>query len=574
MMAATRAERPAENKEDTLQQLLSVWSALDSRKRVIVALASVAMFAAVLALSRMATAPSMALLYAGLSSNVAGEVVQALEQRGVVYEVRGGAIYVDQSRRDELRMTLASEGLPANSTAGYELLDSLSGFGTTAQMFDAAYWRAKEGELARTIVSSPEIKTARVHIANPSSQPFRRQIRPTASVTVTTRSGNLSSTQAKALKYLVASAVAGLVPEDVSVIDARGGLIQGEDTATGAPVANDLAAEMKMRVQRLLEAHVGRGNAVVEVSVETETERETISERSFDPESRVAISTETEERSRSSNNSGGGAAVTVASNLPSGEAGGNGGGNSRSQNSETRERINYEVSETRREILRQPGAIKRLSVAVLVADIRETDDAGAETIRPRNAEELDALRELVASAVGFQEERGDIITLKSMAFSPIAVSGTPAAISIFERLGISVMSLIQLSVLSIVALVLGLFVVRPILKSASSAAALPAPDQGAAGAVVNTPTSNTEDALPPLTGEISDGGILPANMAVVSDLDLPGSESGNLASGLEPLGNLSRPEDPVSRLRQMIEERQEETVEILRSWMDESQEKA
>lgn len=573
-MAATRAERPAENKEDTLQQLLSVWSALDSRKRVIVALASVAMFAAVLALSRMATAPSMALLYAGLSSNVAGEVVQALEQRGVVYEVRGGAIYVDQSRRDELRMTLASEGLPANSTAGYELLDSLSGFGTTAQMFDAAYWRAKEGELARTIVSSPEIKTARVHIANPSSQPFRRQIRPTASVTVTTRSGNLSSTQAKALKYLVASAVAGLVPEDVSVIDARGGLIQGEDTATGAPVANDLAAEMKMRVQRLLEAHVGRGNAVVEVSVETETERETISERSFDPESRVAISTETEERSRSSNNSGGGAAVTVASNLPSGEAGGNGGGNSRSQNSETRERINYEVSETRREILRQPGAIKRLSVAVLVADIRETDDAGAETIRPRNAEELDALRELVASAVGFQEERGDIITLKSMAFSPIAVSGTPAAISIFERLGISVMSLIQLSVLSIVALVLGLFVVRPILKSASSAAALPAPDQGAAGAVVNTPTSNTEDALPPLTGEISDGGILPANMAVVSDLDLPGSESGNLASGLEPLGNLSRPEDPVSRLRQMIEERQEETVEILRSWMDESQEKA
>ena len=115
----------------------------------------------------------------------AGDVVRALEQRGATFDVRGGSIFVDSSQRDELRMTLASEGLPANSTSGYELLDSLSGFGTTSQMFDAAYWRAKEGELARTIVASSQFAMARVHIASTGSNPFQRGITPKASVSVT-----------------------------------------------------------------------------------------------------------------------------------------------------------------------------------------------------------------------------------------------------------------------------------------------------------------------------------------------------------------------------------------------------
>ena len=161
-------------------------------------------------MSRMATAPTMTLLYSGLDSSAAGEVVQALEAKSVAYEIRGGSIFVSAAQRDELRMTLASDGLPANSSNGYELLDSLTGFGTTSQMFDAAYWRAKEGELARTIVSSPQIQSARVHIANPSSQPFKRQIAATASVTVTANGGTVATAQANGLRYLVASAVAGL----------------------------------------------------------------------------------------------------------------------------------------------------------------------------------------------------------------------------------------------------------------------------------------------------------------------------------------------------------------------------
>ena len=187
-----------------MQQLLNVWMGLDIRRQITVVAATVAVFLAVLAMSRIATAPSMTLLYAGLENGAAGDVVRALEQRGIPFEVRGDSIFVDSLNRDELRMTLASEGLPANSTSGYELLDSLSGFGTTSQMFDAAYWRAKEGELARTIVSSPHINAARVHIASTGSNPFQRSVTPTASVSVAPNGTGITTQQAKAIRYLVA----------------------------------------------------------------------------------------------------------------------------------------------------------------------------------------------------------------------------------------------------------------------------------------------------------------------------------------------------------------------------------
>ncbi|MFP4273788.1 MAG: flagellar basal-body MS-ring/collar protein FliF, partial [Paracoccaceae bacterium] len=414
-----------------MQQIQAVWGALTPRRRFVVLLATVAMFAAVLGLARIATAPGMELLYSGLESGPAGEVVQALEARGVPYEVRGGTILVPDAQRDELRMLLASEGLPANSARGYELLDSLSGFGTTSQMFDAAYWRAKEGELARTIQSVPGIASARVHIANTGSNPFQRNVRPTASVTITTRGIPLPLAQARALKFLVASAVAGMSPDDVAVIDSEGGLIApAEESAPAEALGEERAALLRERALRLLEARVGRGNAVVEVSVETVTEAETILEKRFDPDGRVAISTDSEERTGRSQDSGGG--VTVASNLPDGDAAS--GEESSRQENETRERVNYEVSETQREVTRVPGAIRRLSVAVLVNGTVARDADGQPEFTPRPDEELEALRGLVASAVGYDETRGDAITLQSMSFEPAPLPEPAADPGLFQRL--------------------------------------------------------------------------------------------------------------------------------------------
>ena len=540
-----------------MNQVLSSWNALGGRQRMIVIGATVAVMVAVLGLTRLASAPNMALLYAGLENQAAGDVVKALEARGVQYDVRAGAIMVPESERDALRLTLASEGLPANGGQGYELLDGLSGFGTTSQMFDAAYWRAKEGELARTIVANPHIATARVHIANSSANPFQRDVTPTASISVTTTGAVLSAVQARALKFLVASAVPGLVPENVAVIDGKGGLIGAEDKVGGGVTADDRAAALRDRVQRLMEARVGTGNAVVEVSVATVTETELIRERSFDPEGRVIISTDTEERTDRSENKGGGD-VTVASNLPDGDAGG-GPDSSTTSKAETRERVNFEVSETTREITRQPGAIKRLTVAVLVNGTYVTAADGTQEFVPLADVELEALRELVASAVGFDESRGDQITLRSLPFErPEGLGTGPLEPGLFAG-SIDTMRLIQMGVLSLVALILGLFVLRPILSRGGEIGAAPA------GGALPAP-GGPHDLAEPLVGEIEpEGGF--DNLPVLADgPDFSGMGMVEFDTPAE--------EDPVDRLRNLIDARKTETVEILRSWLEDDKEGA
>ncbi|KPA20346.1 Flagellar M-ring protein [Shimia sp. SK013] len=547
-------EDPARRRVN-VTQILKTWSGFDMRRKAFIIGATVAVFAAVLMLAKIASNPKLTLLYSGLESSAAGDVVRSLEQRGVPFEIRGGSIFVPGAQRDELRMTLASEGLPANTTQGYELLDSLSGFGTTSQMFDAAYWRAKEGELARTIVGGPLISKARVHIANAGSNPFQRSVKSTASVTVTANGGTLPQKHAQALRFLVASAVAGLSPENVAVIDGNGGLI-GALEETKSSNGEDRADSMRASVQRLLEARVGAGNAVVEVSLDTVTETESIVERTFDPSSRVAISTETEERSTDSQNSEG--QVTVASNLPDGDA--NDASGSSNQNRETRERVNYEVSETQREVVRQPGSIRRLTVAVLINGTPQLDEAGNQVIVPRPDTELDGMRELVASAVGFDEARGDVITLKSMNFQPINPMGTAAESSMLSGMQLDVMSIIQMVILGVVALGLGLFVVRPLLASQGGDAGGSALD-GSPAMLPALEGGGDFAALPGL------GGDLPA-MGDVGFPMAPAFDGGDLG-GLPAIGGADSPEgDAVERLRSLISDRQEETVEILRSWLE------
>lgn len=532
-----------------MQQLLNVWSGLDGRRRIVVILASATVFISVLIMSRLATAPNLTLLYAGLESGSAGDVVQSLEQRGVEFQVRGGSIYVPAAQRDELRLTLASEGLPMTGGRGYELLDSLNGFGTTSQMFDAAYWRAKEGELARTIVGSPFVAQARVHLANTGSNPFQRSLEPSASVSVVPAGVPITAEQANALRYLVASAVAGLTIENVAVIDANGGVVGAAEDPASPTNGEDRAQILRERVQRLIEARVGPGNAVVEVSVDTVHVTESIRERRFDPESRVAISTETEERTDSSKNQANGD-VTVASNLPDGDAAA--GDASSAQASETRERVNYEVSETEREILRAPGEVKRLTVAVLVNGL-----PGLENFRPRPAEELEAMRDLVASAVGYQEERGDVITIRSMDLPTAAPLGTAPEATLVERLNLDVMSLVQMAVLALVAFVLGLFVLRPILTGSNG------PDASTLALPGSAEEPEDDVSIAPLTGEI-DGADFPG---------IPGMNFGDDGGdGGLPDFDFSQ-QDPVERLRTMIGDRREETVMILKNWLEESGEK-
>ena len=549
-----------------MDQLRTVWNALEPRRRLMVAGATLAVFVAVLMLARIAATPGMALLYGGLEGAQAGEVIQALDQRGIRYEVRGDAIYVDATMRDEMRMSMAAAGLPAHSSTGYELLDGLTGFGTTSQMFDAAYWRAKEGELARTIVASPHIRAARVHISQGATQPFRRDRQASASVTVTPAGGMLTPVQAQALRFLVSSAVAGLQPGDVAVIDGNGGLVIAEETGAGGHNGDRMDA-LRRNVERLLEAHVGHGRAVVELNIDTVTDRETIVERRIDPETRVAVSQESEERNATMSDTRTGS-VSVASNLPDGDAAGS-DGSQQSREVESRQRVAYEVSQTSREIERGPGAIRRLTVAVLIDGVRTPDADGVMQWSPRPEAELEALRELVASAVGYDEARGDVITLRSLPFEPVsALQGTAASTGLFDRLGLDLMGILRLAALALVVMFLALFVLRPLLANARAKEGGPAlPRLGAAMGAGLSPNA--------LSGEIDDnwgsaGELSPLPGRLGNSFASPmGAGAGSLSDFGDSDDSAPLPEDPVERMRALIADRQEETIEILRNWMEE-----
>ncbi len=491
--------------------LLNVWGALSVPKRIMLIGAVAATIVVFSILARTASNPSMALLYSGLQPSSAGEVVTALEGMNVQTEVRGDSIYVPARRRDFVRMALAQRGLPQQGQAGYELLEQLNGFSTTSDIFDVTYWRAMEGELARTILATPGVSAARVHIAFDRAGAFaRNRSEPKGVVTVTMGRGALDVAQAHAIRYLVSSSVPGLSAEQVAVLDANQGVVLSpgklDSVQSGRNLSEERERKMEADILNLLEARVGPGNARVQVALEIDTEREAISEIVYDPAGRVVSGREVRETVENSSGANG-SSVTVASNLPEGDAP-EGGAQSTTERTQTDEIVTYDLSQIRREREKAAGAIKRLSVAVLVNHVETPNTEGAPQLTPRTDEELAALRELAVMAVGLNEERGDTLTIQSMPFQPIANTGVAVERDMAgEFLERHLMSVIQIGVLSIVTLVLGLFVVRPLLSSKAAPAPMEAiapPEADGFADIEPEPPVNPVDALKGLASERTD----------------------------------------------------------------------
>jgi len=511
----TRFERAALNFALTvgekMQGLVSVWGGLSMGKRLMLAGSVAATIIAFSMLARTASTPTMALLYSGLESGAAGEVVAALEKMNVETDVRGNSIFVPSNRRDFVRMALAQEGLPQQGQAGYELLENLNGFSTTSEIFDVTYWRAMEGELARTILATPGVSAARVHIAHGRGGAFSRNgPEPKGVVTVTMGRGGLSASQANAIRFLVASSVPGLAAEQVAVLDSDKGVILSpgaSDAAMDAAAdASDRERRMEADVLNLLEARVGAGNARVQIALDIDTEREAISERMIDPEGRVISGKNTKEITEKTSGSEGGA-LSVASNLAEGD---DSGSQTSSERTQTDQIIEYDISEVRREREKAPGAIRRLSAAVLVNHIAAQNADGETEWSPRSDEELEALKELISMAVGFSEERGDTITIQSMPFKEITNDGVTVERNLVgDFIESHLMMIIQIAVLSIVTLILALFVVKPVL-SAKNAPPAAAPGDAIAPAASEQPVElvaeapNAFEALKGLANERTD----------------------------------------------------------------------
>ncbi|HAY07781.1 MAG TPA: flagellar basal-body MS-ring/collar protein FliF [Hyphomonas sp.] len=501
---------------------------LTPTRQIALAAAVIGIIAAMSYMIQGATKDPMALLYAGLEPQFAGEIIEELDKTKTPYKIEGGAIFIPQGQRDQVRFALAREGLPRQSVQGYELLDEVNGFSVTSEMYNAAYWRAKEGELTRTILAIPGVTSARVHIgANLRSGFSRSQPAQTASVTLSSARG-LSQNQAEAIQYLVALAVSGLKPEDVAVIDPSKGILAGPKVEKGlaepSVAAEDQASLLEAKILRLLSARVGDGNARVSVSVDVSRERQRISEVSFDPQSRVVRNRTVNDSNQTG--SGGAGALTVASNLPQDEGGASGGSSSSSKTSS--ESISYEINETRRETERLPGQIERISIAVLLNEQALGIDPAAADAATRRETLIADLQQLVISGAGLNIDRGDAISVELMPFQEIPASEmTPAPGLVEQLIQRYFWSGLQALLLGVVVIVLAFGVVRPLLAGKPQDE-----EEGAA-------TGN---------GTATGAGAATAGVAGAS------SES-----------------DPFSYLKDYAREREEETAALLQQWLNEDQ---
>lgn len=495
-----------------MQALLENLKALGQGRLIALGVTGVVLVLALFFGVQTVTAPNYSTLYRDLTPSEASRMVSALEGAGfrVNVDSSGSIISVPQEDVARARMELAGQGLVGDGSSGWELFDEASGLGMNSFMQKINRLRALEGELARSIQTLDGVEAARVHLVLPEREAFSRE-RPTpsSSVIIRSRAGHQVTTrQAQAIRALISSAVPEMSPGRVTVLTANGETVLAEDSAESADVSSQaLKASIEDRiaanVTEILSARVGAGNARVKVSVDLTTERQVIRAQSFDPDQRVVRSTETREQNSQNIDQDAGE-VGVNDDIPASLAQ-DGAGSSQDTTSRTDEVVNYEIGNTNTETVREPGEIERISVAVLVNGIYNVEDGGDVVYEERSPEELQRLNQLVQAAIGFNETRGDSISVDSLRFMDYSMDvGEPISVGFVDILKDNLMTILRaVFALAVIGAILK-FGVGPLLartmpqpaeadgdtpaltaedaeaEGAENAAALPAPAQQAA----------------------------------------------------------------------------------------------
>ena len=424
-----------------------------------------------------ASTPQMAPLYTGLSLEDSQAIVEELQKQNVPNEIRGDGdtILIPRDQITSVRMQLAGDGLPTKGQVGYEIFDQQNTLGATSFVQNINNVRALEGELARTISSLARIKSARVHLVLPERQLFSRDKKdPTASIVVSVR-GQLTNEEIRAIQHVVASAVEGLTPDRVTIADDQGNLLatgagDGNDSTVLAGEADErkVAIETRLRtsIENLLGSVVGDGRARVEVSADLDMTHVTKTEQSFDPNGQVVRSTQTKQVANNSTDASNSGQVSASTQLPGATTTTTPAGGTSQAGSTDEETTNYEISNTSQTSLTDPGAIKRLSVAVLVDGTYATDSKGNQSYTPRDQATLDQIKALVQSAIGFDNTRGDQITVSNLQFAqgPAPAAQGSAGPGLFDFTRDDLINGAEMVVTLIIALALVFFVMRPLLK--------------------------------------------------------------------------------------------------------------
>jgi flagellar M-ring protein FliF len=418
------------------------------------------------------TAPQMTTLFTDLSMEDSSSIIKDLERQGIAFEIRneGSVILVPKDKVTRLRMKLAEGGLPKGGGVGYEIFDKSDALGTTSFVQNINHLRALEGELARTIRAIDRIQAARVHLVLPERPLFSRETpEPSASIVVRVR-GALEPAQIRAIRHLVASAVNGLKPQRVSIVDEAGqlladGTLADIDQAVGDERRTAFEKRMRKQVEDIVSSVVGQGRARVQLSADFDFNRITQTSDRFDPEGRVLRSSQTREEQSATNESNG--QVTVNNELPGNQP------NAppqppRDQSKKTEETNNYEISRTTKTEVTEAGKVNRISVAVLVDGAYSKNEKGELVYQERSKDELDRIATLVRSAIGFDQKRGDQVEVVNLKFAD-----APAVPQINEPTGFlgmlhftkdDVMYVIELAVMMLLGIVVVFMVVRPLVK--------------------------------------------------------------------------------------------------------------
>jgi flagellar M-ring protein FliF len=421
------------------------------------------------------TAPHMTPLFTDLSMQDSATIVKDLERQAIPFELKhdGAVILVPKDQVTRVRMKLAESGLPKGAGVGYEIFDKSDTLGATSFIQNINHLRALEGELARTIRALNRVEMARVHLVLPERPLFSRdKVEPSASIVLKVR-GSLETQQVRAIRHLVASAVTGLKPERVSIVDETGRLLAdgsaGEAGLGGNVDERQSAFERRLRdqIESIVTSVVGPGRARVQLTTEFDFNRVTQTSDRFDPEGRVLRSSQTREEQASSSEGREGQ-VSVGNELPgNNQPPQNPANPPRDQSKKSEEIVNYEISRTTRTEVIEGGRVKRISVGVLVDGLYAKNDKGEPVYEARSKEELDRIAALVRSAIGFDQRRGDLVEVVNLRFAeqPVAVISEPAGLSSWLQFTKDdILRGIELLVMAVLGLIVLLFVVRPLVR--------------------------------------------------------------------------------------------------------------
>jgi flagellar M-ring protein FliF len=471
---------------------------------------------------------------------------------------------------------------------GYEIFDKSDSLGATSFVQNINHLRALEGELSRSIRGIDRVTQARVHLVLPERALFSREkAEPSASIVLKVR-GTLEAQQVRAIRHLIASAVSGLKPQRISVVDEAGRLLadgSGDDSGGGTSAdERKVTYERRMReqVESIVNSVVGPGHARVQLTADFDFNRITQTSDKFDPESRVVRSSQTREETMANGDSSG--TVSVGNELPGANARPDGAPQApRDPNKKTEEIVNYEISRTTKTEVIEGGRVNRVSVAVVVDGIYAKNDKGELTYQPRAKEEIDRIAALVRSAIGFDQKRGDQVEVANLrlAETPAITASEPAGwMGMFAFTKDDIMHGVEVGVMSLLALLVLLLGVRPMLRRIMTPVDGPAATGvrtlvGPTGAVVGTVGPN--GVIVPASGAVNITGGQPGSITGTGGANISlvgGDEAVAISNRTSHMIDIAQVQgqvhaQSVQKVGELADKNPNETVAIIRGWLHE-----